>query len=256
MSAVLPGFPGATSVSELEVYDSAAPDGLAGGSPHLHLVSAEAYLVTGGRGRVHSIDAEGFHERPVEAGSVVWFGAGTVHRAVNDGGLRAFVVMSNAGLPEAGDAVLTFPDEVLADPQRYHAARRLPELDPETAARRRRDLAVEGFLELRRAAERGDVRSYRRLLERAAALSAPAAGGWLEAFDRDVASVVADDRARLATLARGAVPGFDAGVRIAGASAALGMCGRLVRAVAEPATSTLQPAPQADPAPTPRGPSL
>jgi hypothetical protein len=35
-----PVFPGATSVSALEVYDAVAPDGLAGGTPHLHTVSA------------------------------------------------------------------------------------------------------------------------------------------------------------------------------------------------------------------------
>ena len=32
-----------------------------------------------------------------------------LHRAVNDGDLQVVVVMRNSGLPEAGDAVLTFP---------------------------------------------------------------------------------------------------------------------------------------------------
>jgi len=48
----LPAFPGATSVSALAVYDAVGSDGLAGGTPHLHTVSAEAYLVVGGRGRL------------------------------------------------------------------------------------------------------------------------------------------------------------------------------------------------------------
>ena len=47
-AATSPVFPGATSVSALEVYGGRAPDGLAGGTPHLHTVSAEAYLVVVG----------------------------------------------------------------------------------------------------------------------------------------------------------------------------------------------------------------
>lgn len=240
MSAVLPGFPGATSVSALHVYEGVAPDGLAGGSPHLHLASAEAYLVTAGRGRLQAIDAEGFREVPLEAGSVVWFGPGVVHRAVNEGGLEARVLMSNAGLPEAGDAIMTFPDDVLADAGRYREAATLPgsadasDTDREAAAMRRRDLAVEGFLALRAAAERGDAGAYHRLLERAAALLAPRARDWLAAFERDVAVPVDATRSRLERLAggRAGAPGV---VQLADARPALGMCGRLEKSVA-PAT--------------------
>jgi hypothetical protein len=90
----------------------------------------------------------------------VWFTPGTVHRLVNDGGLDLLVVMSNAGLPEAGDAVLTFPADVLADSDAYARAAALPAgVDEHTltaAARTRRDLAIEGFLLLRdRVQERG-----------------------------------------------------------------------------------------------------
>ncbi len=57
--------------------------------------------------------------------------------------------MSNSGLPEAGDAVLTFPPAILADPDRYAAAADLPNGGAPgtdiTTAYRRRDLAVEGF---------------------------------------------------------------------------------------------------------------
>ena len=82
----------------------------------------------------------------------MWFTPGTIHRAVNRGGLEVVVVMQNAGLPEAGDAVMTFPPEVVADPARYAAAAALPP-DAEDdelgeAVRRRRDLAVDGFLRL------------------------------------------------------------------------------------------------------------
>ena len=97
----LPAFPGATSVSALAVYDAVASDGLAGGTPHLHTVSAEAYLVVGGRGRLHTIDGSGtFAERRLAPDDLVWFAPGVIHRAVNDGGLDVRVVMQNAGLPE------------------------------------------------------------------------------------------------------------------------------------------------------------
>ena len=64
-AAASPVFPGATSVSALEVYGGPAPDGLAGGTPHLHTVSAEAYLVVSGRGRLQTVDAAGFAEHPL-----------------------------------------------------------------------------------------------------------------------------------------------------------------------------------------------
>ena len=107
-----PVFPGATSVSELEVYDGVAPDGLAGGTPHLHVVSAEAYLVVAGRGRLHTIDGSGFAEHPLEPGSLVWFEPGVIHRAVNDGGLEVRVIMQNAGPLNT----LTAPPAVRAAP--------------------------------------------------------------------------------------------------------------------------------------------
>src|SRR6202042_786277 len=79
-------------------------------------------------------------------GVIAWFSPGTVHRAVNvDGALQVVVVMQNSGLPEAGDAVLTFPPEHLESPQSY---RRAAKVENEDDARRRRDLAVEGYLAL------------------------------------------------------------------------------------------------------------
>src|SRR5947209_4896684 len=53
--------------------------------------------------------------------------------------------MQNSGLPEAGDAVFTFPPDVLADPAAY---RKAAAIDGEASARVRRDLAVRGFLRL------------------------------------------------------------------------------------------------------------
>ncbi|MGW4111100.1 cupin domain-containing protein [Actinosynnema sp. NPDC004786] len=176
------GFPGGTSLSFLDVYDDAAPDGLVGGSPHLHLASTECYVVVAGRGELHALNPGGCHEIPLEPGSVVWFTPGTVHRAVNRGGLRVVVLMDNAGLPEAGDAVMTFPPEVVADPDRYRAAAALPDRGTEAeraaAARRRRDLAVRGYLPIRDALRDGDEGPLREFHAAAAALVRARAGRW------------------------------------------------------------------------------
>jgi hypothetical protein len=109
-------------------------------------------VVLGGHGSLQTLSTDGYREHVLEAGTVLWFTPGTIHRLVNDGDLEILVVMSNAGLPEAGDAVFTFPPAVLADPKAYQAAATLPTGDPEAiaeAARLRRDLAIEGYLALR-----------------------------------------------------------------------------------------------------------
>ncbi|MGC4770108.1 cupin domain-containing protein [Micromonospora sp. DT44] len=153
MSERFAALPGGIGVSRLRVYDTAAPDGVVGGTPHVHLCCTEGYVVTGGEGAVQTFGGEGFRESPLWAGTVVWFGPGTVHRLVNAGGLSIVVLMQNSGLPEAGDAVLTFPPEVLADPEAYAEAAALPDGGAPGAdvrsAYRRRDLAVAGFAALR-----------------------------------------------------------------------------------------------------------
>lgn len=144
-------LPGGTSVSHVRVYDTIGPDGLAGGSPHLHTVCTEAYLVIAGEGMVQTLSGEGYAETPLTAGTIAWFSPGTIHRLVNlDGRLELYVLMSNAGLPEAGDMVLAFEPDVLADEARYRRAADLPPGGATTAgdpdpARARRDLAVVGF---------------------------------------------------------------------------------------------------------------
>ncbi|GAA1007532.1 hypothetical protein Aple_018780 [Acrocarpospora pleiomorpha] len=129
-------------VSDLTVYDWPTADGLCGGSPHLHTLCAEAYVVIEGVGSVQTLTWSGFEETPLEPGSVVWFTPGTVHRLINGGGLRIIVLMQNSGLPEAGDAVFTFPPHVLSDAARYGQS-------VAGDVRNRRDLAIEGFLALR-----------------------------------------------------------------------------------------------------------
>ena len=55
-----PPLPGAVGVTHLKVYDTHAPDGLIGGSPHLHFACTEAYIVLAGRGAVQTLGAGGF----------------------------------------------------------------------------------------------------------------------------------------------------------------------------------------------------
>jgi mannose-6-phosphate isomerase-like protein (cupin superfamily) len=144
---VVTPFPGGVGISGLRVYDWPSADGVCGGSPHVHLACSECYYVIGGQGSVQTLTPSGFAETPLREGTVAWFTPGTIHRLVNDGDLRIIVVMQNSGLPEAGDAVFTFPSEVLADDELYLEHARASDED---SARRRRDLALEGFLELRR----------------------------------------------------------------------------------------------------------
>jgi mannose-6-phosphate isomerase-like protein (cupin superfamily) len=180
---VPPPFPGAVGVSHLRVYDTEAPDGLAGGTPHLHTCCTEAYAVVAGTGTVQTLSASGYAETPLEPGALVWFTPGTVHRLVNGGGLEILVLMQNSGLPEAGDMVITFPDDVLADPGAYATIAALPHGSnttegPDDAARARRDLGVAGFVELRARVERDGADALRGLHGRAAALVAERVPAW------------------------------------------------------------------------------
>ncbi|GAA3674915.1 cupin domain-containing protein [Nonomuraea antimicrobica] len=177
-------FPGGTSVSGLTVYSGVAcADGLEGGTPHLHTASTEAYVVVAGRGTLQTLDVHGLRETPLGPGSTVWFTPGTIHRAVNGGGLEVVVVMSNAGLPEAGDAVMTFPPEVVADPGRYREAATLPGTGVEEAVLRRRDLAVAGFLRL----AEGGPDAVRAFYDSAVALVRPKAARWRAIWESTVA---------------------------------------------------------------------
>jgi mannose-6-phosphate isomerase-like protein (cupin superfamily) len=141
-------FPAGTALTNLAVYDWTGPDGLTGGSAHVHLTCTEGYVVIAGNGRLQTLSVCGFAETPLAEMTVAWFSPGVVHRIINDGDLKILVVMQNAGLPEAGDSVLTFPPEYLAEPETYRAT---ASLGPDTAqaAQRRAYLSVQGFLELR-----------------------------------------------------------------------------------------------------------
>jgi mannose-6-phosphate isomerase-like protein (cupin superfamily) len=176
-------LPGAVGVSKLCVYDTVTPDGLPGGTPHLHLCCSEAYVVVGGTGKVQTLSGQdGFAEHDLRPGTVLWFTPGTIHRLVNDGGLEIIVLMSDTGLPEAGDAVLTFPLDIVRDRRKYTDAAALPDGGAPgadiTTAYRRRDLAVRGFHELR---EQGTLTEFH---DAAMRLKQPLLDDWRERWER------------------------------------------------------------------------
>lgn len=202
------GLPGGIGVSHLRVYDTLAPDGLAGGTPHMHTVCTEAYVVVAGAGAVQTLTAAGYAERPLVPGALVWFTPGTIHRLINRGDLEILVLMANAGLPEAGDMVITFPPDVVEDAAKYEAAATLPEDQRTTAgspdaSRRRRDLAVPAFLELVGATQRGDTTPLRSFHEAACALVAPRLDEWTRIWRSGPAAAADATRDQLAALAVG-----------------------------------------------------
>jgi mannose-6-phosphate isomerase-like protein (cupin superfamily) len=231
-------FPGATGLTVLDVYDWPCPDGLRGGSAHVHLASTEGYLVTAGEGRLQTLGGHGYAEVPLRPGDCRWFTPGTVHRLVNDDGrLRITVVMQNAGLPEAGDAVLTFPPGVLADPARYAAAAALPagadDAAIAAAARARRDLAIEGYLALREqvlAEGPGALAGFHAAAARLVAARVP---DWRERWRRQAHAVAGLTGEHLDQIeAAGAQPGHLAAAALLRLDApagppGYGMCGRL-----------------------------
>ncbi|MGW0527637.1 cupin domain-containing protein [Streptomyces calvus] len=199
-------LPGGVGLSHLSAYEWEAADGVCGGSPHMHLVCTEAYVVTGGQGAVQTLSPEGYRDIALRAGAVVWFTPGTVHRMVQGGDLRVTVLMQNGGLPEAGDAVFTFPGEVLADPGRYAEAATLPAgtgAEVEAAARGRRDLAVEGYLVLREALVAGDVGPLREFQRAAAALVRERVPRWRELWRGGALAAAERTGAQLDALAGG-----------------------------------------------------
>jgi len=232
-----PPLPGAIGASHLRVYDTSAPDGLAGGTPHLHTVCAEAYYVLGGAGVVQTLTLAGYQETPLEPGALVWFTPGTIHRLVNHGALEILVLMQNAGLPEAGDLVITLPPHLLEDMEAYRRAAELPEGERMTdgtgqAARARRDLAVEGFVALREAVVGGDSEALRAFHGAAARIVAPHIGAWRQVFESGPRAAVRETEQHLDRLLAGGDTGWLAGASVhhrppPGALRRMGCCGTL-----------------------------
>lgn len=229
------GLPGGIAVSRLRVYDWPAADGLRGGSPHLHTASAEGYVVLAGRGRVQTLSAQGLAMTELSSGTLAWFTPGTVHRLINDDGeLDILTVMSNAGLPEAGDAILTFSSAILANPETYARNADLPRsgrpAEVAGAARRRRDLALHGFAELCARAATDLDGALDDLYSAAVALVAGRVRSWQRLIERGPSAQIQATQRQLEQLAAG-LPGsmVDSGIRVADAqtSQRYGMCGML-----------------------------
>lgn len=197
-------LPGGIGMSRLRVYGSVSGDGQAGGSPHVHLISGELYYVLRGSGAVETLTLrEGFRRVPLAPGDVFHFGPGTVHRLVNTDGLEILVVMQNAGLPERGDAVLTFPDADLRDPETYLSRARAGSL---AEAEARRDRAVEGFGELRRAFDRSPragATALRGFHSRAVTLARDRAAAWPPVLEQGAFAETSETERRLGALMRG-----------------------------------------------------
>jgi mannose-6-phosphate isomerase-like protein (cupin superfamily) len=228
-------LPGGVGLSHLKVYDTPAPDGLVGGSAHVHLACKEAYLVVAGEGAVQTLSAAGFREVTLEPGKLVWFTPGLIHRLVNGGGLEIVVVMANAGMPEAGDFALTFPNAVMQDAQAYKQAISLASAghvhaSGEAAAYTRRDLATEGFLELRETFEKEGTRALETFYRYAAERIQEQGADWHGVHDAGPVAEVEATEARLTALEAGKLEYLeDAGIYAAlpPETRRLGMCGRL-----------------------------
>lgn len=232
----IPGFPGGTAVTRLNVYDWQSKDGFCGGAPHIHTVSTEAYVVISGTGEVQTLSADGFATHDLGPESLLWFSPGTIHRLVNSGNLELLVVMSNSGLPESGDAIFTFPAEILADPEHYADAARLPPPGEgqdvvAAAARKRRDLALEGYDQLRLRVSCEGPQALQEFHAAAARLVRAKAPLWRELWTASVLAETMNTDRLLTALENGRSEQLlDARVARAepkGPDKLFGMCGRL-----------------------------
>jgi mannose-6-phosphate isomerase-like protein (cupin superfamily) len=230
-------FPGAVGLTHLRVYTTQAPDGLYGGSPHMHFACTECYYVEKGHGKVQTLSAEGYQEADLEPGSIVWFSPGVIHRLINsDHLLEIFVVMQNAGLPEAGDFVLTMPPEILQDPLKYAASASLSAhgevfAGSQEAAYRRRDLAVEGFLQLREEWDKKGEKALSAFFSQALPLVQSQVQAWQKVWrDGPLADVQMTEQ-RLKALLHGDISRLMSGsvhrLPPPGPERRLGMCGTL-----------------------------
>jgi hypothetical protein len=231
-------FPAGTAVTHLAVYDWSTPDGLIGGSAHVHLACTEGYVVLGGSGRLQTLSQDGFAETRLEPMTVAWFSPGVLHRLVNDGGLQILVVMQNGGLPEAGDSVLAFPPEYLASRDAYRAVAVPGETsEPESFAHRRQQLAVEGFLALREQVLSDGPKALDGFYEAAVALVRDQVPGWRGIWSTGALAAAERTGEQLDQLEQGQGEHLRQGqltVVSPPASRSYGMCGRLFSYPARP----------------------
>ncbi len=206
----IPPISGAIGVSHLKVYTTEGPDGLRGGCPHMHFTCTETYAVLSGQGSVQTLSYRGFDEVPLEAGQIIWYTPGVIHRLINqDGKLELLVIMQNAGLPEAGDHVLSFPPKVLADKEAYFKAASLATAeghvyaDGEEAAFKRRDLAVDGFNQLRERVEKKGPSAMADFYRQAIEIVRPNMERWRTVWEENALAAVKETDEHLKAIAQG-----------------------------------------------------
>ena len=235
-------MPGGVLMSRLKVYDTAAPDGQRGGTPHVHLLCSEMYLVLAGAGAVELIDHNGCSRVYIQQGDALVFSPGTLHRLLNpDGDLDILVLMQNSGLPERGDNVVCFGEAWLADDLAYAEAMRVTTLEQ---AYRRRDRGVDGFYGLVRAfgesldTGRAALERFYRLAE---ARTRTKRAEWAALVESGPARAVEQSRAALVQLDRQDVGYLTAAEHrlLRPGQTALGFCGHLNRYF-DPATLALE----------------
>lgn len=182
-------MPGATLATRLKVYDTAGPDGQRGGTPHMHLLCSEMYFVLSGSGFVDMIDWHGFSRHPLQAHSALVFSPGTLHRLINpEGDLELLITMQNSGLPERGDNVVSFEEEILADDLAYQRAMAASSFEEAYA---RRDRGVEGFLALKAAFDQSLEHGRQRLerfFEQATSRTKPLRSQWQHVIEQGALS--------------------------------------------------------------------
>jgi mannose-6-phosphate isomerase-like protein (cupin superfamily) len=218
-------------ITHLSVYDGPpGPDGVVGGCAHVHAITDEAYFVVAGTGALELHDTtRGFRRVPLAAGSYVQFTPGTLHRAVNHGGLQVVCVMSNSGLAERGDARIYFGAEADADPDLYDRFKRLTEKGYDGALERR-DRSAQGYAALLKLWD-SDREAYRGRLADFVALHTAAMAKIRPELEKIVhngpESWLDGTRARLGRLpATGSRPQAERGEAETG-DPGLGMCGLL-----------------------------
>lgn len=142
-------LPAGVGLTHVKIYETPGPDGLISGGPHIHLVSAEIYVVLRGTGQIEMLSMQGIETLDLKPNQAVYFRPGTFHRTLNPNrDLEILAVMQNGGLPERGDFVMSFPHDILTNPAAYAKATRAA---TPAEASKRRDLSVQGYLEIKNA---------------------------------------------------------------------------------------------------------
>lgn len=226
-------MPGATMVTRLKVYDSVTPDGQRGGTPHVHLLCTEMYFVTAGSGSVEMLDWQGYSKTELKLHDALVFSPGTLHRLINpEGDLELLIIMQNSGLPERGDNVVTFRNDLLSTDETYQKAMKVSGF---AEAQARRDKGVEGFTALKTAFEQS-LETGREALGKFYALAAERTktlrSNWQDVVENGPLQEAQDSLTQLELLSRGQHDYLENAQQFhigAGAFETPGFCGALNR---------------------------